>query len=67
MSTISKNSLMYWLHKTYTTSEYEAHEAWKARKHEHACKLADIQSDVRVAKVLRTRYCPVLVLEKEGD
>jgi hypothetical protein len=29
MSTISKNSLMYWLHKMYTTDEYEALSNWK--------------------------------------
>ena len=33
-----------------------AHQAWKARKHELACQLADIQADERVAEALRTRY-----------
>lgn len=34
----------------------EAHKAWKNRKHEIACKLADLQADPRVAEALRTRY-----------
>lgn len=36
--------------------EKEAHMAWKKRKHELACILADMQADERVAKSLRTRY-----------
>lgn len=35
---------------------HEAHQAWRKRKHELACQLADLQSDQRVAKALRTRY-----------
>ncbi len=38
------------------TSEIKAHIAWKKRKHEHALKLADLQTDERVAQALRTRY-----------
>lgn len=34
----------------------QAHEAWKKRKHEISCQLADLQSDSRVAQALRTRY-----------
>ena len=34
----------------------KAHLAWKARKHELACQLADLQTDERVAEALRTRY-----------
>lgn len=34
----------------------QAHLAWKKRKHEHACQLADLQTDGRVAKALRERY-----------
>lgn len=34
----------------------EAHHAWKKRKHELACQLADIQTDERVAEALRIRY-----------
>lgn len=34
----------------------EAHEAWRKRKHELACQLADMQEDPRVAAALRTRY-----------
>jgi hypothetical protein len=37
-------------------SPVEAHEAWRARKHEHACAYADLQDDHRVARALRTRY-----------
>lgn len=37
-------------------SEIEAHAAWKKRKHEIACQLADLQTDERVAKALRERY-----------
>ena len=38
------------------TSELDAHIAWKKRKHELACQLADMQTDERVAKALRQRY-----------
>lgn len=34
----------------------QAHEAWRKRKHELACQLADLQTDQRVAEALRTRY-----------
>lgn len=34
----------------------EAHLAWKKRKHELACQLADLQTDERVAAALRLRY-----------
>ena len=37
-------------------SEAKAHLAWKKRKHELACKLADLQADRRVAEALRLRY-----------
>lgn len=37
-------------------TEIEAHNAWKKRKHELALKLADLQSDDRVANKLRTMY-----------
>lgn len=40
----------------YFTCQNEAHLAWKKRKHELACKLADLQTDERVANALRTRY-----------
>jgi hypothetical protein len=39
-------------------TELEAHLAWKARKHEHACVYADMQQDDRVAKRLREMYSP---------
>lgn len=34
----------------------EAHLAWKSRKHQIACQLAELQTDLRVAEALRTRY-----------
>lgn len=34
----------------------QAHLAWKKRKYELACQLADIQVDERVAEALRIRY-----------
>lgn len=40
----------------YFSTPNEAHQAWKKRKHEFACQLADLQSDPRVASALRTRY-----------
>lgn len=33
-----------------------AHLAWKLRKHELACQLADLQDDYRIAEALRNRY-----------
>lgn len=36
--------------------EDDAHRAWKKRKHELACQLADLQTDQRVANALRARY-----------
>jgi len=43
-------------HLGYFDSELEAHLAWKAKKHEYACALAELQDDLRVATSLRTRY-----------
>ena len=40
----------------YFTCEYQAHLAWKKRKHILANQLADLQPDPRVAAALRTRY-----------
>lgn len=37
-------------------TEIEAHLAWKSYKHKLACKLADEQSDPRVAAALRKRF-----------
>lgn len=34
----------------------DAHLAWRKRKHEYACQLADLQTDERVANALRNRY-----------
>ena len=34
----------------------EAHQAWRKRKREIACQLAEIQTDERVANALRERY-----------
>ena len=41
----------------FSTPE-SAHEAWRARKHQHACRYADMQSDPRIAEALRIRYLP---------
>lgn len=41
-------------------TEEAAHEAWRKRKHELACQYADMQTDSRVAKALRTRFSKVL-------
>jgi hypothetical protein len=38
------------------TCKNKAYEAWKNRKHELACQLADLQTDERVAAALRSRY-----------
>lgn len=38
------------------SSPQQAHQAWRKRKHELACQLADLQTDERVANALRTRY-----------
>lgn len=37
-------------------SDSDAHQAWKKRKHELACQLAELQTDDRVANALRARY-----------
>lgn len=34
----------------------DAHRAWKARKHQHACAYADMQEDPRIASALKLRY-----------
>lgn len=38
------------------TCPEEAHLAWKKRKHELACQLADLQTDERAASALKMRY-----------
>lgn len=38
------------------TCPNQAHLAWRNRKHELACQLADLQTDERAAKALRERY-----------
>lgn len=40
----------------YFACPNQAHQAWKKRKHELSCQLADIQADERVAEALRIRY-----------
>lgn len=42
----------------YFTCPEQAHLAWRKRKHELACQLADLQIDERVAFVLRNKYTP---------
>ncbi len=34
----------------------DAHEAWRKRKHQHALRYADLQTDPRLAQALRIRY-----------
>lgn len=43
-------------HLGFFTCPNLAHQAWKKRKHELACQLADLQTDDRVANSLRSRY-----------
>jgi len=40
----------------YFDNTGDAHRAWRARKHELACMLADMQTDHRVADALRKKY-----------
>lgn len=40
----------------YFTNPESAHEAWRRRKHEHALRYADMQTDQRIAEALRKRY-----------
>lgn len=40
----------------YYLTEFEAHLAWKAKKNEYACQLADLQEDARIADALRSMY-----------
>lgn len=35
-----------------------AHKAWRQAKHRFSCMYADMQSDPRIARALRTRYFP---------
>jgi hypothetical protein len=43
-------------HLGYFECPNKAHLAWKKRKHELACRMADLQKDARVSQALRTRY-----------
>ena len=45
-------------HLGYFTCPKEAHEAWRKRKHELACALADLQYDTDIAEALRNRFKP---------
>lgn len=40
----------------YHSTPEAAHLAWRAKKHEHACRYADLQTDPRIARALRERY-----------
>jgi hypothetical protein len=40
----------------YFTDEHSAHLAWRMKKHEFACMLADIETDDRVVVALKARY-----------
>lgn len=46
----------YSTHLGYYKTEIDAHLAWKAKKHEYALELADLEEDSRVKAALRTRY-----------
>lgn len=46
-------------HLGYFPTPEVAHAAWRQRKHEFACQLAETQSDPRVAKALRERFAPL--------
>lgn len=37
-------------------TEMEAHIAWKVRKHQYACELAELEPDERIKKILVTTY-----------
>ena len=37
-------------------NQSSAHAAWRARKYEHACTYAEMQTDQRIADALRSRY-----------
>lgn len=45
-------------HLGYFTSENLAYEAWRRRKHQHACRYAEIEDDHRICAALRIRYMP---------
>ena len=45
-------------HLGYFTRSSAASEAWRSRKHDHACAYANLQTDQRVAEALRSRYKP---------
>lgn len=38
----------------------KAHADWRSRKHQHACRYAELQTDQRIAEALRTRYLPIM-------
>ena len=45
-------------HLGYFTCPDEAHEAWRARKHELALQIAALHADPRIAAALSVRYLP---------
>lgn len=49
------------------TCPHEAHQAWRKRKHEIACQLADLQDDPRIANALRTRYITTIDIDRLDD
>lgn len=50
----------------FSTPE-QAHEAWRRKKHEHALRYADMQTDERVANALRIRYSAEFYRELSND
>lgn len=43
-------------HLGYFDCPNQSHQAWRKRKHELSCQLADLQTDQRVSSSLRARY-----------
>lgn len=43
-------------HLGYFDNPQAAHEAWRSRKHELACKYAEMQNDPRITQALRARF-----------
>lgn len=46
-------------------TELEAHLVWKTKKHEHACKLAECETDSMVRKALVERYKSLINITKQ--
>lgn len=49
------------------TCPHEAHRAWLAKKHEYACELAGLETDIRIIEALRTRYYDLSFKNSQED